>query len=465
MEPAAGRPIDVMPLRDPSARFDIAIIGGGSAAEALVRAVADRCDDSPALRPSMAVFEPLRVGGECPFVACMPSKTMIHDARGDVSWAHAVDRRRSIVSHLDDRQHARGLLDHGVALYRSAARLVGEHLIEADGQLIRAEHIVVATGATPLVPDIEGIDRVADRAWTSADALTADERPDRIVVVGAGVIGIECAFLFNGFGTHVDLVNDADRLCPDDPPRVGDILEERMRRLGIGLHHGVEAESVDRAADGVVVGLTDGSTLTAERMLVAVGRRPRTEGLGLERLGLDPAEPLPISPAGRIDTGGSVWAMGDVAGVGEYTHLANHHAEVVADHLVGAAQRRYDDVVVPRCTFSQPPIFEVGPDYAAVANDPDIVEASAELDDFPRAATDDLDDGYLWVAARRSTHTVVAAAGIGPCFDELVHGLVIAIDGEVPVQTLARSMQPFPTVGEILGPVFDDLARQLATEN
>jgi dihydrolipoamide dehydrogenase len=197
-------------------------------------------------------------------------------------------------------------------------------------------------------------------------------------------------------------------------------------------------------------------------VLVAIGRRPTTVGFGIDRLGLDESAPLPVGDDGRVATDGSVWAIGDVAGAGQYTHLANHHARVVADHLVGTATRRFDDVVVPRCMFTDPPLIQVGPSWSELRDDADVVHVEVDLGSFPRAMTDELAAGHLWAAARRSTGCLVAAAGAGPGFDELTHALVTAIDGDVPLHRLRRSMQAFPTIGEILGPLYDGLADELS---
>jgi dihydrolipoamide dehydrogenase len=154
--------------------------------------------------------------------------------------------------------------------------------------------------------------------------------------------------------------------------------------------------------------------------------------------------------------------MGDVAGKGQYPHLANHQARVVANHLAGDGTRRFDDVVTSSCVFTDPPLIQVGPTQRALEGDPDVVWATGRVADLARAVTDDLAEGFLTVAARRSTSSVVAAHGAGPRFEELVHALVIAVDGGVRIDRLAMSMHAFPTVGEILEPIFASLARELA---
>ena len=207
--------------------------------------------------------------------------------------------------------------------------------------------------------------------------------------------------------------------------------------------------------------LGDGACVDTDRLLVATGTRPRTRGVGLAHLGLDEDELLAVDTTGRVQAGGSVWAIGDIAGKGEYTHLANHQARVVARALTGGQQRRFDDVVVPSCIFTDPPILTIGPTPDALGDT--VSWVSARLADVPRASTDELGDGYLTIAIDPSTRTIVAAHGVGAQFDVLAAALVTAIDAEIPVDQLARSMWPFPTLGELLGLLYSRAVESLGT--
>lgn len=439
----------------------VGVIGGGSAAEALARATKGVVD--------MTIFEPELVGGECPFLACMPSKSMLHDARTGAQWQDAIRHRRRITNDLDDSGHADDLSDMGVRLLRERGVLIDASTVEADGARHQFDHLVLATGAAPIIPEIDGIDDCRDAIWTSADVYRSTERPDRVLIVGAGVIGLEAADMFGRFGSSVTMVDPAERPLELAPPDVGDIVTESLTALGVDIRSGVEATSMRPARDGqtnhapVGVTLSDGTTIEVDRVVIAIGRRPRTNDIDIETIGLDPSEPLPVESNGRVRCAGSVWAIGDVAGLGQYTHLANHQAAIVADHLVGTATRRFDDEVLASCMFTSPPFIEVGPSWSELVDDPDIVAVGRDLGGFPRATSDRLGPGHLWIAARRSTGLVVAASGAGPSFDELVHAIVIAIDGAVPVSKLRRSMQPFPTIGEILGPIWNELHDELSS--
>lgn len=407
--------------------------------------------------------------------------------RAGHSWDEAVEHRHEVTDGLSDDRHVDDLRSKGIELVRARATVVDADTIEADGERYHVDHLVIATGASATMPPIDGLDdcvtRRPDLVWTSEDVYRARERPERVVILGAGVIGLETADMFRHFGTEVVVVDPVDRPLSSAPPVLGEIISAALSSRGIDLRFGTEATAVrPTARDSVAVELSDGTTVDADRVVVAVGRTPNTRDLGVESIGIDPQEPLPVNDHGRLRVPGSVWAIGDVAGRGEYTHLASHQARVVADRLraaagAGGGSRRFDDVVLSSCMFTTPPFIQVGPSWSELVDDHaagsgtgsgtggesgsdsggDIVTVGVDLSSVPRWSTDRLGDGHLWVAARRSTREVVAAAGVGPSFDEIVHAIVVAIDGRVPVARLRHSMQPFPTIGEILGPVWNQL--------
>lgn len=426
---------------------DVVVIGGGGSAEALARAL-----NRSGLR--VVVIERHRVGGECPFVACIPSKAMLHDAARRTRWADAVQRRDDMVDQLDDSGHAQSLADEGAVLVRGDATIVDEHTVEVDGRRLTAQHLVIATGTSPIIPPIDGLDSLGDRLWTSDEALTTADRPTRVMIIGGGPIGCELAHIFAGFDTEVHLLDTADSAFPDLPPAIGEIVDDGLRAAGVRVCRGRSVVRLERRGGNVLSELDNNTSVITERVVIAAGRRPRTDGLGLEHIGLDPDEPLPVDQCGRVDTPGSVWAIGDVAGHGQYTHLANHQAAVVANQIAGDGSRRFDDVVLPACIFTRPPVMIVGP-LPGELDDGDVVWAEAKLSESARWSTDDLGDGHLSIAVDRRTRRVVAAHGAGARFDELAAALITAIDSGVTVDRLAMSMWPFPTVSSMLEPIYE----------
>jgi pyruvate/2-oxoglutarate dehydrogenase complex dihydrolipoamide dehydrogenase (E3) component len=438
------RALDTDAGRGNSIEVDVAVIGGGGAAETLAGEL-----DGTGLR--VAVIEEDRVGGDCPFVACMPSKAMLHDANTSTRWGEAVKRRENVTEHLDDRGHARQLEETGAQLIRGRGRVVDAHTVAVGDTQVHTDHIVLATGSRPLIVDIDGIDRVGDGLWTSDDALTAIDRPARLMIIGGGPIGCELAHLFAGFDTEVHLVDVTERAFPDLPDPIGDIVDDGLRAAGVRVCRGRQVERVERRGGNVLTALDNGATVVTDRILVATGRQPNTTDLGLEHLGLDVGEPVPVDDRGRVDCDGSIWAMGDVAGGAQYTHVANHHARVVANQLVGDHSRRFSDVVTPASIFTQPPVIMIGPTPEATD---DVIWVEARMSEVARWTTDALGDGFLTVAIDPSTRCAVAAHGAGARFDELSAALITAIDASVPVDVLHRSMWAFPTVAELLGLIY-----------
>jgi dihydrolipoamide dehydrogenase len=282
--------------------------------------------------------------------------------------------------------------------------------------------------------------------------MTTPDRPTRLTILGGGVIGCELATIYARFGTEVHLLDADHTPFPGLPARIGSIVDDSLRVAGVRVRRGVEVASVEARGSGVRVRLVGGACLDTDRLLIATGTRPRTTGIGLATIGVDEGEPLTVATDGRVLADGSVWAMGDVAGYGEYTHLANHQARVVAEALTGRGSSRFDDVVVPACVFTDPPILTIGPLPDALGDD--VLWESAQLSEIPRSITDDLTDGVLTIAVERSTRRIVAAHGVGAGFDILAAALVTAIDARVPIEQLARSIWPFPTVGELLGVIY-----------
>ncbi len=435
-------------------RFTIAVIGAGSAATSFVMEM-EHGDHA------IVVFEPKLVGGECPFLACVPSKSMLHDRTTGRSWADAVERRDELVSHLDDSSHAELLLEAGATIVRERATITGSGRVLAGDTTYEVDHIVIATGAEPVFPDIEGLDRTHERVWTHRDVLTSTERPASVVVLGGGVIGSELAFMYAGYGTEATTIDEELRPVADLHPRVSEIFTEVLTDAGVRVVNGAEVVRVEATDADVSVHTADGRSFAAERILVAVGRRPDLSELGLDSIGVDPDE-MDVDDTGRVTgtSGGvAIWAAGDAAGRGQYTHLANQHGVVVADQIAGDAERRFGDVVTPACIFIHPPVTVIGATFAD--GGADVVWAGVELE-TPRHATDEYRAGFLAVAADPETACIVAAHGIGAGVDELSHALVVAIDGRVPLSTLRRTIQPFPTLGGALADVYDGLARALA---
>lgn len=421
--------------------FDVVILGGGSAGENIARTLAKA-------GRSVALVEERLVGGECPYLACMPSKAMLRAAAQRRSWTDAIAFRDDVADHRDDSDAAAGLESDGVTIVRGRGVVVGADRLRAGPRELSWRDLVVSTGAAPSMPPIEGLDQVAP--WTSDDALSSAEQPRRLLILGGGAVGCELAQVYARLGTGVTLVENSDRLLPGEPAFVGEILAAALARDGVDVRAAATAVGVRREADGVVLTLDDDTELTGDRLLVATGKKPRVAGLGLEVLDITANDDgaLPVDDRCRVVD--HVWAAGDVTGIAPFTHTANYQARVVAANLLGD-ERRADYRAIPRAVYTDPPVFAVGRTEGDRT-------ASMEVGESARAVIEERDDGCVVLYADPARRVLVGAAAIGPAADEWAAELTLAIRAEVDLDVLADLVHAFPTYGEVLEPPYASLA-------
>ena len=423
--------------------FDVVVLGAGSGGERLAGLLAER-------DRRVALVEAGRVGGECPYTACIPSKALLrsaaarHDARrltelGGASrdpeldpdpeaWAAAVRRRQDLQEDLDDAGAARDLQDKGVVLVRGRGSVAADGAVHVGDRVLRGTDLVLATGA-----QAARIDAFPD-AWTSEDALTSTELPSSLLVVGGGAIGCELAQVYSRFGVAVTLVESSDQLLGKEEPRIAAAVADLLRADGVDVRLGADAEG-----------------LTAERVLVAVGKVPRTDAFAALSLGLDDSGAVVVDD--RCRAADHVYAVGDVTASSSYTHTANYQADVVADVLTGV-DRRTDLSAVPRCVYTDPPVASVGTLDAAHT-------ACVDLTEVPRSQTDGVDRGLLVLASDGEVLTGAAAFGLHA--DELLAEATLAVRARVPLAVLADVVRPFPTVGEAYLPAVRQLIASART--
>ena len=445
---------------------DVVVLGAGSAGEDVARMLAGA-------GRSVALVEAALVGGECPYLACMPSKAMLRSAAvragaqelaelgatvelgdGTAAYRAAARRRDEIAEHRDDAGAAHELESAGVLLVRGRGRVTRAGSVDVDGRELCWQDLVVATGSAPVIPPIPGLD--ASPTWTSDQALTATERPASLLVLGGGAVGCELAQVHSRFGSRVVLVDTAGQLLGREETSIARLLEQVLRDDGVDIRLGTGLDRVDAADGGALCHLSDGSRVQVERVLVATGREPATKDLGLEVLGVTLGNKGELEVDDRCRVTDHVWAAGDVTGVAPYTHTAGYQARVIVANLLGE-DRVADYRAIPRAVYTDPPVASVGMD-AKTAEQQGISARTAVMDlaQVARTSTEGSAGGRLVLTA--ADGVLIGAAAIGPHADEWLSEAALAIRARVPLAVLADVVHAFPTFGEAYEPPLRELA-------
>jgi pyruvate/2-oxoglutarate dehydrogenase complex dihydrolipoamide dehydrogenase (E3) component len=482
--------------------WDVVVIGGGPPGE-------NAADYAGRAGLTTVLVEAELVGGECSYWACMPSKALLRPAELIESARHVagvsgavdgaeldvdavLDRRDAFTSHHDDASQVAWARGAGIDVVRGRGRLAGARTVEvsAPGQPVRtlsARHaVVLATGTRADVPPVPGLREA--RPWTSRDVTNLHEVPDRVVVVGGGVVACESATWLHALGCRVlTVVEPAPRLLGRHEPFAGGIVAERFRRAGITVHLGRSVDAVVRsevsdAGEGLrhggelVVTLDDGTTVKADEVVVATGRVPNSDDIGLETVGVTPDERGFVEVDAHLTVAGTDWlyVVGDLCGRALLTHMGKYQARI-AGSVIGARAAGWpldgdgyrdlaDDGAVPQVVFTQPEVGAVGLTAdAAICAGLEVETVDYDIADVAGAAL--LRDDYVGRARLvidRASDTVVGATFVGSGIAELVHSATVAVVGKVPVSTLWHAVPSYPTVSEIWLRLLEALRAQRA---
>jgi len=396
----------------------------------------------------VTVVERRLVGGECSYWACMPTKTMLRApelvAESRASFGAVVGAEldvsrvfawRDTVAERDDTSQVEFLDSQDARLVRGDAVVERPGAVRVDGEEIEYDRLVIATGSSAAIPPIEGLDEVD--YWTNEEATETLDVPERLVVLGGGPVGCELAQFFRRVGSHVTIVQGDDRLLSRVDADAADLVDKAFRDDGIEI---VLQAKATRATSNSLL-LADGRKLEFDRLLLATGRRPNTDGLEplnltISRRGIEVDE--------RLRAAENVWAIGDVTGIAPFTHVGKYHARVVAYDMDGRDVRA-DHRAVPATIFTDPQVAMVG-------NTEGGVDGRWELTATPRLSTYERPkhDGFVKVVADPERRVLTGAVAVGPEAGEWLQQLTLAVRAETPIDVLLDVIPPYPTFSEAI---------------
>jgi pyruvate/2-oxoglutarate dehydrogenase complex dihydrolipoamide dehydrogenase (E3) component len=439
---------------------DVIVVGAGPAGEVCSSRLAGEGLD-------VALVERELVGGECAYWACMPAKALLRPAEL-LAEAHRVpgareavsseldpravlERRDEVVHDFDDTAQMHWVESNRIHLIRGQARLDGERQVVVSGQRLRARRaVVIAVGSGAAIPDIPGLAEL--ELWTSREGTTAKAPPERLLVLGGGVVGCELAQAWCTLGSKVTLIAGQARLLEDEEPFAGEQLAQSLAELGVDVRLDAEVRSARRVGPEVVLSTADGEEVAGDELLVAVGREPHTSDLGLETVGLKDGTTVEVDDTMRVPGRDWLYAIGDVNGRALLTHVAKYQARVAAATIMNRELRAVaDGSTAPRVVFTEPQVAAVGQTLEQALEQGIAAHAvDAEIGRTPGASfVGKGAPASARIVVDRERGVMVGATFTGPQIADWLQAATIAIVGEVPLERLQHAIPAFPTRTEV----------------
>ena len=452
--------------------FDFIVIGAGPAGESAAFEARHR-------GATVAILDRRWVGGSCPHIGCIPSKSILDSAArhhanpASWTWPQASERRDWMINRPvdadepDDDAHVKPLREAGAIVYRGDAHVPERGVVEVrhDGAVHRlhGRNIVIAVGSSSRIPPVPGLEAIP--LWTNREATLARELPRSLLVLGGGPTGVELAQAYARFGVPVTIVQSGDRLMPTDHPRNSEVVADALRDDGVDVRLGVRAvgaRAADRKDRAHAIDLSDGSTAQGHAILLAVGREFPLEDLGLECYGVDVTGRVNFPRDGRLRIADGLWVIGDPAGPELHTHQAHYQGEVAVRMALGDDVRP-DYRALPRAAYTDPEAAFVGFSVEqAKAEGIDAIEFVADFATSTRGYAVQAKRGHVTIVVDRESRTLVGAAMACPDASAAIHECVLAIRARVPIDVLADTIHAFPSTSRILNGLFADARRALA---
>ena len=436
-------------------RVDVVVLGMGVGGEELANTLADN-------GLNVVGIESHLVGGECPYYGCIPTKMMIRaddmvaegrripgfagESTVNADWTPVARRIRDVATdNWNDRVAVERFERKGGHFVRGAGKLAGPGKVSVNGTTYEASRaIVIATGTSPAVPPIPGLDRV--KYWTNREAVKVERLPESLVILGGGAIGVELAQVFARFGVKVSMIEGMDRVLAMEEPEASAVLGDVLQREGIELWLKSRAQSVESRGDAIAVNLDGGRQVAGEALLVATGRRANLKEIGLESVGLDPSAGL-LEPDDHLRVGERLWAIGDVTTSGGFTHMAIYHAGIVIRDILGAPGPGADYRAKPRVTFTDPEVGATGLTEAQARKKginvrTGIQQASVTSRGWIHGPGN---DGFIKVVEDADRGVLVGATTMGPRGGDLLGIFELAIKLQIPSDELRHLIYAYPT--------------------